>query len=201
MRKLNHDMVRPKSAERAIGVDWCGQCKGVWLDGGEAKEVSPTFAGMEQRHIEIVALGVHGGGIRECPRCKKMPYAFKIMDLEIDYCTNCSGIWLDAADAEGRLLEDGGAKIGNNSPYRAVDRATRSEYTNCASCSSKELIGDTYMAGVGLVCRLCHHAILNAVQKRRATDEKVRVARTGPFLAACLFVLELLASNENEYEI
>ena len=41
----------------------------------------------------------------DCPVCKNAMITLELADVEIDYCTDCSGIWLDAGELE-QLLND-----------------------------------------------------------------------------------------------
>jgi len=36
----------------------------------------------------------------ECPVCKHVMVVLELDQVEIDYCTNCSGIWLDSGELE-----------------------------------------------------------------------------------------------------
>jgi len=40
-----------------------------------------------------------------CPVCKDPLIVLELYEIEIDYCTSCSGVWLDAGELE-LLLED-----------------------------------------------------------------------------------------------
>lgn len=41
----------------------------------------------------------------DCPVCKNAMITLELEDVEIDYCTDCGGIWLDAGELE-MLLDD-----------------------------------------------------------------------------------------------
>jgi Zn-finger nucleic acid-binding protein len=41
----------------------------------------------------------------DCPVCKKAMLVLELQQIEIDYCQNCSGIWLDTGELE-LLLDD-----------------------------------------------------------------------------------------------
>ena len=41
----------------------------------------------------------------DCPVCKNAMIAIELDQVEVDYCTDCGGIWLDAGELE-LLLED-----------------------------------------------------------------------------------------------
>lgn len=36
----------------------------------------------------------------DCPVCKNAMITLELQDVEIDYCTDCGGIWLDAGELE-----------------------------------------------------------------------------------------------------
>jgi len=39
----------------------------------------------------------------DCPVCKNAMITLELADVEIDYCTDCGGIWLDAGELEQLL--------------------------------------------------------------------------------------------------
>lgn len=39
----------------------------------------------------------------DCPVCKNAMITLELTDVEIDYCTDCGGIWLDAGELEQLL--------------------------------------------------------------------------------------------------
>jgi Zn-finger nucleic acid-binding protein len=41
----------------------------------------------------------------DCPVCKNAMITLELQEVEIDYCTDCGGIWLDAGELE-MLLDD-----------------------------------------------------------------------------------------------
>ncbi len=43
----------------------------------------------------------------DCPVCKNAMITLELSEVEIDHCTGCNGIWLDAGELE-LLLEDSG---------------------------------------------------------------------------------------------
>ncbi len=46
----------------------------------------------------------------DCPACKNAMITLELADVEIDYCTDCSGIWLDSGELEMLLGEPEKAK-------------------------------------------------------------------------------------------
>jgi Zn-finger nucleic acid-binding protein len=41
----------------------------------------------------------------DCPTCRNAMITLELTDVEVDYCTNCGGIWLDSGELE-LLLDD-----------------------------------------------------------------------------------------------
>lgn len=167
--KLTERRIRPEGAPEQVAVDLCASCGGLWLDRGEAEAICPTVAYLERRHVEISLVGQIRGGIMKCPRCGGMPYQFPLGDMEVDYCSGCGGVWLDAPELlKGRAkLEDGWAP-DLSGPYRAMQRTVSTEYTDCADCRQRELAEKMYMSGRGLLCFQCYGAGLLEDQQRRA---------------------------------
>ena len=46
----------------------------------------------------------------DCPVCKNAMITLELADVEIDHCTDCGGIWLDAGELELLLGEPEQAK-------------------------------------------------------------------------------------------
>jgi len=168
---MNVHHVHPPDHERPIAIDQCGACGGVWLDQGEANLICPVVAYLDKRHYEILGLGTEGGGIAACPRCGEVPYEFLLLDLEVDYCPGCAGVWLEGHEAEGRLeLKDGTRTTGGRGPYRAIEKAASTENATCVGCHRRDKTVAMYMAAEGLVCRACYLQALNRGQQRRAEE-------------------------------
>ena len=41
----------------------------------------------------------------DCPVCKNAMIVLELAEVEVDYCTDCSGIWLDVWDQNTRAQE------------------------------------------------------------------------------------------------
>ncbi len=185
--------IHPKGAQRPIEIDECASCGGLWLDKGEAAVICPTVAYLERRHIEIVSLGTARGGISCCPRCGKTPYEFTILDLHVDYCEGCGGVWLDADDHTGRTrgLDGEQVDLPRGSPYRAIQRAVRTSHAKCIGCSAETRIRDMYMACDGLACRRCYFAAT-----QRQADRRAQESRDHPLVEALIGDLFALSKEE-----
>jgi Zn-finger nucleic acid-binding protein len=71
-----------------------------------------------------------------CPVCRENALiTLELNEVEVDYCTVCSGIWLDAGELEILLGEPDKAKILLNSFKR--DSADREKLRKCPLCDKK----------------------------------------------------------------
>ena len=155
------------------------------MDKGEANLICPLVAYLEKRHFEIVGLGRAGGGIDACPRCGETPYEFTLLELAVDYCPGCSGVWLEGHEAEGRLnLKDGTRTTGGRGPYRAIEKAASTENATCVGCNRRERTATMYMAAEGLVCRTCYLHAVTRGQARRAEEVGASTSVVGQLIEA-----------------
>ncbi len=70
-----------------------------------------------------------------CPFCSHPLVILELNQIEIDYCTNCHGIWLDEGELELLLLDSGGKNKLLNS--FAIDKKNKEKYIKCPVCSKK----------------------------------------------------------------
>ncbi len=79
-----------------------------------------------------------------CPVCKKPLIILELEQIEIDYCVDCGGIWLDANELE-LLLDDETAYQRVVDSGRLLEK-TRERKRKCPLCRKKMLkleVGDT----------------------------------------------------------
>src|SRR5208282_4567762 len=97
------DLVQTK--RDGIDVEYCQSCKGMWLSRQE----------LEQLDDEVFDLGDDKKGslifsstatARICPQCGKLMkrFQYRLYDLEMDFCEDGHGYWLDE-DEDKRVLE------------------------------------------------------------------------------------------------
>ena len=70
-----------------------------------------------------------------CPVCKNAMITLELAEVEIDYCTDCGGIWLDAGELE-ILLGDAGDAAALLDSF-AVDSACAEKKRKCPICDKK----------------------------------------------------------------
>lgn len=71
----------------------------------------------------------------DCPVCKNAMITLELKDVEIDYCTDCGGIWLDAGELKLLLGEPEKAKNLLNS-FKIDSRCTE-RIRKCPICDKK----------------------------------------------------------------
>jgi len=71
----------------------------------------------------------------DCPVCKNAMITLELEEVEIDYCTDCGGIWLDAGELEILLGEPGKAKQLLAS--FSIDSKSAEKPIKCPICDKK----------------------------------------------------------------
>ncbi|HCO94035.1 MAG TPA: hypothetical protein DIU00_08800 [Phycisphaerales bacterium] len=71
----------------------------------------------------------------DCPACKNAMITLELEGVEIDYCTDCGGIWLDAGELELLLNEPDKAKHMLDS--FKIDTVSTEKIRKCPICDKK----------------------------------------------------------------
>ena len=71
----------------------------------------------------------------DCPVCKNAMITLELQEVEIDYCIDCSGIWLDAGELELLLGEPEKAKRLLDS--FKIDSSSNEKTRKCPICRKK----------------------------------------------------------------
>jgi Zn-finger nucleic acid-binding protein len=84
-------------------LDVCyGGCGGIWFDATELERVSARAAATLHTIWNVPVSSVKLTEPRMCPRCPELVLERKWFSdsrkVEIDQCTKCGGIWLDAGE-------------------------------------------------------------------------------------------------------
>jgi Zn-finger nucleic acid-binding protein len=89
-----------------VEIDECVGCNGIWFDQDELRkakdETNPDLNWMDfelwkhQDRFHVAAKPI------KCPKCKEEMVAidYDKTKVEIDYCIECKGVWLDAGEFE-----------------------------------------------------------------------------------------------------
>ncbi len=79
----------------------------------------------------------------DCPVCKSAMIVLELDDVEIDYCTDCKGIWLDSGELN-LLLEDAAKSkevLQSFQPAQSDEKLRKCPI--CLKKMEKVLVGDT----------------------------------------------------------
>ncbi|EYF06290.1 Hypothetical protein CAP_2168 [Chondromyces apiculatus DSM 436] len=144
-----------------VELERCDTCQGLWLDGPAIPAMCPTVSHLAERRFEVAVLGRQGAGISRCPRCDLVPFELDIIEVPLDFCIGCSGVWFDGDEhAEMVSLNATKASTVNTSrggAYRsAPTEPAIKNHTACAGCSNVVPIKSTHMWESGPLCRTCH---------------------------------------------
>lgn len=80
----------------------------------------------------------------DCPVCKNAMITFELEEVEVDYCTGCAGIWLDAGELE--LLLGSGEQANQLLSSFKIDKHCAEKPRKCPICRKKMqkiIVGDT----------------------------------------------------------
>lgn len=175
-----------------VDLEGCPACGGLWLDAHVIAGTCPTVAGLAERAVEILLVGRAGEHLASCPRCRAVPYEFRLMeDYVVDFCPACAGVWLDAGEYDPGIFTPRPAAAPTHrerSPYRAAaEKAERRREVLCRDCARPVVVAQSFMTDRGLVCHGCWAAREARVAARRGED-----AASGPVSALLDGVIALL---------
>lgn len=161
----------PRPGASRVRADFCERCGGTWLDERELAEVGDELGGLPFRMSEVIAAGTAGKGIASCPRCARTPIEVALLDVSIDVCPGCRGVWLDGTEyealARASALEDARQGEGAGDPTAAhaaktargsqAARAVKRDVFTCPRCAEERAVADGYLTSSGIVCGPCFH--------------------------------------------
>jgi Zn-finger nucleic acid-binding protein len=98
--------LRPGRIE-GVQIDECAACKGIWFERDELRQAKdagdPDLGWMDFQIWKDEDQFEVSQGTLSCPTCDRPMAAVKYGDtgVEVDYCTQCQGVWLDGSEFEG----------------------------------------------------------------------------------------------------
>jgi len=89
---------------KGIDVDFCNNCRGMWLDADELDELEDKA--FDEDDLKGSLMVSRSTGNRRCPHCdsRLKKFQYRLYSLELEYCDNDHGYWLDAGE-EKRVIE------------------------------------------------------------------------------------------------
>jgi Zn-finger nucleic acid-binding protein len=96
--------VLEKKMYKGIEVDYCSNSKGMWLDAKELDELEDQAYDQDEYKGSLFVSSAPTE--YPCPHCGQplKRFQYRINSLELEYCENGHGFWLDEGEAE-RVLE------------------------------------------------------------------------------------------------
>lgn len=96
-----------------------------------------------------------GNQIMHCPACDEPMVVLEYEEVEVDFCTECSGVWLDEGELELLLgLEEPEvASLISSGQDVAIDEAKRA----CPACDA-EMLKEAFGADPPIVVDCCPHS-------------------------------------------
>ena len=87
--------------QQGVMVDFCPECKGVWMDGGEINYFVGN-PGLVAEKLKEPLLGEQASELN-CPRCAVPMRKGGLIEssLEVDHCATCNGLWFNPGEAVG----------------------------------------------------------------------------------------------------
>ena len=89
---------------RDIEVDRCPNCVGMWLDYSELDQLEDTVFAEDKLKGSLMPRSFQSELV--CPKCRErmQRFYYRAYNLELDFCEEGHGWWLDAGE-ERRVLE------------------------------------------------------------------------------------------------
>lgn len=98
--KCSNNQLVTASSEEGLRIDFCPGCRGLWFDKGETAK--HLILESDIQNIEAALKTACKTGLA-CPRCKGELEEIKYdasLDLLVDRCVSCEGIWFDFNETE-----------------------------------------------------------------------------------------------------
>ena len=101
--KCNSDLT--PTTRHKVGVNFCVSCKGMWVEQQEFKELEDEAFDLDE-HAKGTLVFSSMPTTAKCPECDALlrNFNYRLYDLEIEFCENQHGYWLDEGQ-DTRVLE------------------------------------------------------------------------------------------------
>ncbi|UCC94185.1 MAG: zf-TFIIB domain-containing protein [Thermoplasmata archaeon] len=108
---------------KAVMVDACPNCNGIWLDKGELRKI---IGDRKLADYLTKDIGTKTESPLVCPRCGGLMDYQHAEDVEVDVCLDCRGVWLDAGElADLQNVSDAGFE--GDKFYKAAEKLEEME--------------------------------------------------------------------------
>jgi Zn-finger nucleic acid-binding protein len=105
MKCPNCDAELVQKKRDGVEMEICPSCQGMWLSSRELAELEDEVFDFGDDEKGSLMLGSEPTN-RNCPQCAKLmkTFQYRLYDLELDFCEDRHGYWLDA-DEDKRVLQ------------------------------------------------------------------------------------------------
>jgi Zn-finger nucleic acid-binding protein len=105
MKCPNCDAELVQTKRDGIDMEICPSCQGMWLNRQELVQLEDEVFDFGDDEKGSLMLGDEPTA-RKCPQCSKpmREFQYRLYDLEMDYCDDQHGYWLEAGE-DKRVLE------------------------------------------------------------------------------------------------
>jgi Zn-finger nucleic acid-binding protein len=109
---IDNSSLKPKEYERAVMVDQCGTCSGMWLDQWELRAIQANKGKNYSEEIKQLPELVNSSYLQaleknrpalNCPKCSAQMDRYEhgyCSQILIDVCHDCQGVWLDNGEIQ-----------------------------------------------------------------------------------------------------
>ena len=126
--KCNNTALTTVFSEEGFQLDFCPGCRGIWFDQGEAAKHFTLDKDIP--NLEAALKTARKTGLK-CPRCQGDMQEIKYdeqLDLLLDRCSACAGLWFDFTETEKLERWSAGKESPRTRLARAVQRLKDAGY-------------------------------------------------------------------------
>lgn len=140
-------------------LDRCARCDGVWVDGSEVLGLLPQVAPA----LRPPSAAPRRAPLSACPRCTSAMTRLAYVDVDLDLCNACHGLWVDGDELEALARSDDRA-AGHPAPAEGARdgaagalRAAKVALLRCTSCGAEVPPNRSMLTAHGPLCEPCFH--------------------------------------------
>ncbi|MFO0613001.1 MAG: zf-TFIIB domain-containing protein [Polyangiaceae bacterium] len=153
-----------RTKDQEIGFARCPVCGAVWLDEFDAPGLGKPVARLAFDAEALAIAWPPTTRFSACPRCatptEDAVRQIKLLDVVIDFCVRCHGLYLDAGELDALVRAVADADAAANANYRAAPRvrnAIGARSFECARCGEERPTAESCILPAGLVCGSCFY--------------------------------------------